>query len=443
MSSMLGPHGVLAGQKVTLMVSNVVAQLQDLGITKDSKIGLFLDVSPESVLILKGCIKAGLYVALCPVREPNSIITQWLQDLGITKVISPLTKPEEFSLDWVQLRASSDNPLKFDCGDQATHFTSIIRTSGSSAKPKNAMLRDAHHRASAQAVNEYFSITHASCLLVSLPLYHVSGLSMIYRSTISRASLYLASNMDEIKLGIKHKAVSHISLVPTQLKRLLEDNVDLSHLRAVIIGGDALHPYVAEEALKKNVPLYATYGLTETASMIIVRNYQSGLVTVLSHAKYMVADDQEILVQGQSLFDGYVGLQGQLIKPLQHGWFATGDSAVDLKHLEVVVRKHNRIICGGENIQAEEIELALESHPDIDSAVVVGIPDAVFGHRPLAFVKYKNVLPKEEVLVHLKPLLASYKCPIDFLPWPKDAPNTYKKPRMWFVTKMSQSMQCP
>ena len=441
MSSILAPCGVLSGQKVSLMVSNVAVQLQDLGINKDARIGLFLDVSIESVLILKACIEVGLTVALCPMREPSSIIAQWLQDLGITKVISSLPKPEGLNVAWVQMGTSSANSPKIIGADQAAHFTSIIRTSGSSGNPKSAVLRDVHHRASAHAVNEYFAISHQSCLLLSLPLYHVSGLSMVYRSMIAQASLFIASNMDEMKHGLKYQAVSHISLVPTQLKRLLDDGVDMSHLQAVIIGGDALHPHIAEEALKKQVPLYATYGLTETASMIIIRNYQNGLVTVLPHAQCMVAKDQEILVKGQSLFDGYVGAQGQLIKSFQQGWFATGDSLVDLNRLDVVVRKHNRIICGGENIQAEEIEFALESHADIDCAVVVGMADEYFGHRPVAFIKSRKILSKEEVLLHLKPLLASYKCPINFLPWPKDAPSSYKKPRRWFLTKMSQSLQ--
>jgi o-succinylbenzoate---CoA ligase len=427
---LLGPSFLLEEDKTRQLVIQLARRFP-----RSKTIGLYLDISPNSVTLLLAAITLGLRVAICPLREPPMVLNKWLKGLGVKTVLSSCPTVLGIDARWFQV---SDLLVKnAQCMlPSQKDFISIVRTSGTTAEPKNAVISDAAHKASAQAVNQYFDVNHESIFLLSLPLYHVSGLSIVYRSLLSGASIYIAQDYNDLIQGIKAHQITHLSLVPAQLKRLLDDGIDLAGLTAVIIGGDALPKNLCERALALYVPIYATYGLTETASMIWVHNCRTNQAHILPHARLTLASDGEVLVGGASLFSGYLDACGSTICNAQDGLFATGDVVADFAQLQLIVRKNNRIISGGENIQAEEVEHALESHPSIASSVVVGVNDTHFGMRAVAYIKWVGPpSTAQELQDYLKPHLAPYKWPKAFLPWPEDAPNTLKKPRGWFASK--------
>ena len=141
--------------------------------------------------------------------------------------------------------------------------------------------------------------------------------------------------------------------MPAQLKRLINENVDFSHLKALITGGDALKPQDRLMALAKGCKLYESYGMCETASMIAVReSNNNNPITILAHAEIKISRDHEIFVKASSLFSGYWS-QGKLTQNLcEDGYFATGDLATseNLAQLELILRKNNRIISWWVNI---------------------------------------------------------------------------------------------
>lgn len=369
-------------------------------------VALNLELSHASIELFLSAMAAGQVVAIVPSREPASVIDAWLTELNL----------------WAERQISQQASV-------------IIRTSGSTAQPKSAQLSWSALRASARAVNNYVDFKSNSVWALSLPLFHVGGLAIVVRALEAQAMIEIAGDYDELVSLIKTDRVSHVSLVPAQVRRLLGDNIDLAKLRAVIIGGDSLAGSDREQALARDWPLCLSYGLTETASMIYGERYSSAgpKPSVLEHAQLRLAADGEILVKSASLLTGYI-IGGELLKPFDsQGFFATGDMAqFNNNQLHIIGRKNNRIISGGENIQAEEIEQVLESHPLITMCVVVRIADAKFGERPLAFVKWRAEPLSEKTLVDfLTGKLARYKHPVKFIAWPDHLPHVGKKPRSY------------
>jgi O-succinylbenzoic acid--CoA ligase len=218
---------------------------------------------------------------------------------------------------------------------------------------------------------------------------------------------------------------------------LLQDELDLSFLSALIVGGDALGNQDRKEALARGWPLFETYGMCETASMVAVKKSSEAFTTILPHAEINFGEDGEIKVKASSLFAGYIADNKLDICLDNNNYFATGDiSAPDKFNYLEISRKYNRIISGGENIQAEEIERVLEKNTNIESCVVIGIPDEKLGSRPVAFIKYNKIIADHEIYEFLARYLAPYKWPVRFINWPLDAPDGFKKPRRWFYERI-------
>jgi O-succinylbenzoic acid--CoA ligase len=397
----------------------------------DQGVGILVDISQEGVFLLLACMRLGLRTAICPLRENAAVIGSWLTSLGINTVVSSrrdfygCALPSFYVDDLLKTR-------NICVVDRSSSFSSLLRTSGTTALPKTASISAFAHRASARAVCEYFSYNSKSSWALSLPLYHVSGISIIFRALIARSSIYVACTQDEAIFGLEHKRISHISLVPTQLTRMLNENVDFS-VNAIVIGGDAMPSSLREYVRARKMPVFTTYGLTETASMMWAYDLAHDVGGLLNHATIQFAPDGEIMVGGASLFDGYISDQRVANNLTDDGFFPTGDLGHVRGH-ELIVegRKHHRIISGGENIQAEEVERIIEQHDDVESCVVVGLFDPDFGMRPYAIIKWRNPPAcMSDFTDQLRLQLASYKIPKILVPWPSDAPTDLKKPRLW------------
>ena len=152
----------------------------------------------------------------------------------------------------------------------------------------------------------------------------------------------------------------------------------------------------------------------------------------LNYAQVRIAEDGEIFVRGNCRFAGYVQHQ-ELVKPFdEEGWFATGDiGSLDSEgYLTVVGRKDNMFISGGENIHPEQVERALGAFEDVEEAIVVPVPSAEFGQRPVAFIKMRREpLAADAWLLRLEKIMPKYMIPDAFLDWPTEAENGMKPDR--------------
>jgi O-succinylbenzoic acid--CoA ligase len=286
-----------------------------------------------------------------------------------------------------------------------------------------------NHYFSALGSNANIALEPQDRWLHSLPLYHVGGVSIVFRCLLAGASVALPEPVAPLGEAIARRGATHLSLVSTQLLRLLtEEGFDPSGLKAILLGGGPTPDYLLEEALARELPVHTSYGLTEMASQVTAtppgasREELRTSGRPLPHRELTISDDGEILVRGETLFAGY--LEGQAVDlPIDaDGWFHTKDlGELDAEdYLRVRGRKDNLFISGGENVQPEEIEEALCLLEGVEEAVVVPVPDPEFGLRPAAFVRTTGgVVEAKNLAQALEPVLARFKIPVAFYEWPE------------------------
>jgi O-succinylbenzoic acid--CoA ligase len=232
--------------------------------------------------------------------------------------------------------------------------------------------------------------------------------------------------------------ITLISLVPTQLHRLLEAGVQVpDSLRLILLGGAAASPDLQRRAYDRGLPVATTYGLTEAASQVATMHpeqarFKPGCVgKPLKGVTVRIVDDVggelpagrigEIVVSGGNVMRGY--LEHPDLDP--PGTLRTGDLGyLDADgDLWLVQRRSDLIISGGENIYPVEVENILKKHPAVDDACVVGLHDAEWGQTPAAAIVLKPGMSAtlDELDAHCKAHLAGYKRPrryvfVDHLP---------------------------
>ena len=315
----------------------------------------------------------------------------------------------------------------------------VLFTSASTGAAKAVALSFSNLFFNALGSNQNIRLRRGDRWQLSLPLYHVSGLGVLLRAWLAGAAVVIPERDDVAE------QVTHISLVPTQLQRLMGNRRSvqaLSRLKAVLLGGAAADARLIGEARAVGLRVLTTYGLTEMASQVCTLPpnaphqewFTSGRLLPLRELKLSSAG--EILVRGRCRFLGYL-VQGRLQRLPQSRWFATGDlGAFDADgYLTVLGRKDNMFISGGENIQPEEIEQALLALPGITAAVVVPRREIEFGARPVAFVRGK-ITSEEKLRAALRKKLPAYKVPVEFLPWPKAVPAGLKISRPFFAARL-------
>jgi O-succinylbenzoic acid--CoA ligase len=273
----------------------------------------------------------------------------------------------------------------------------LVKTSGSSGGPKVVMLTRENLLASAAAVNRRLGFGPDGVWLCCLRLSHIGGLAIIHRWALAGATLVLHEGFDAraVAEDLQRHAVTHLSLVPPMLDRLLEARaVPPRSLRVVLVGGQALNPVLAERALAAGWPLFPTYGMTETCSQIataataLERAPVEGRVGPLLPGVVIDrgegrGDARRLRVRGPMVMAGYANPERRPGQGLDDGWFETSDlGAVDERgELRVVGRADDVLVVGGNKVSLNRIEGVLRSAPGVSDAVVVALEDPIWGRR--------------------------------------------------------------
>ncbi len=283
-------------------------------------------------------------------------------------------------------------------------LATFLFSSGSSRSPKIACHSFGNHYYNAMGVIDPLQLETSSRWQLSLPLFHVSGIAILFRCFLRGAAVVLTDSECD---------VTHISLVPTQLYRLQQINPSL---KCILLGGAPIPP----ELLRSSLPIIPTYGMTEMSSIIAL-----GKGNIPLYRKLKIEKDQEIWVGGKTLFKGYWDPDSEtVVKADQEGWFPTKDLGrwTEDHQLEVIGRKDRQFISGGENIQPEVIEAALCSLPGIRQATVLPIDDLEFGQRPVAFIDdEEKKYSLETIREKLKSRLPGFMHPVRIFPYPPDS----------------------
>lgn len=275
-----------------------------------------------------------------------------------------------------------------------------VFTSGSSGAPKAARLSGSALVASARGVNTRVGFDAGSAWLLTLPLFHVGGVGVLVRALEAGAALVLPPPGSTIGDALASGHPTHVSLVGTQLYRLLAGGHASRLLGLVVmLGGSAIAPSLVAAAELEGVRAVTSYGLTEMGSAVtatVPGGPPADLATsghCLDHRDLRIAtpgdgNAGEIEVRGATRFDGYATAEGLRCPVDSDGWYATGDlGRLDgAGRLVVSGRRDRMFISGGENVHPEAVERLLADIPGIGEAVVVAVPDAEFGARAFAFL---------------------------------------------------------
>lgn len=398
------------------LVAKVANHLNQQGLEAGDVLSCVGKNSIEQLIIFLACLELGVTCALTMPQTRTELESK----------LDTLYSSKSKQKVWVNVESQELNSLSnIRYGEtvesqkvsayQPDNLASIVFTSGSTGTPKAVAHTSRQHLASASGLLERFSYQQGDTWLLSLPMYHVSGLAIVYRWLYSGAT---------IKVGIGALAtdilgVSHASLVATQLKRLLDDNVRLS-LSHVLLGGSHVPLALSQQAAKQGIETWLGYGMTEAASTVTAKrideHYSAGEVLPNRELKL---EGQRIYIGGETLASGYYR-KGKLTPLVENGWFDSKDLGewVD-GELRIIGRADNQFISGGENVHCEEIEAALMQVPEISQAIVVPTSDAVFGHRPVAVCSFTHVLEQSDIEAYLQQRLVKFKWPIAYYAMPE------------------------
>ncbi|MGA8489627.1 MAG: long-chain-fatty-acid--CoA ligase [Terriglobales bacterium] len=338
----------------------------------------------------------------------------------------------------------------------------IFYTSGSSDRPKGVMLthRNVHlHALSVIAAGQTSASTlgEMSCnavLLHTIPLFHANGWGIAHIITVVGGTHVMLHHFNPVEVFrlIEQEHVSSCALVPTMATALVNsparDKYDLSSLQIINIGGAASSPTLVKEVEEKlGCTCLSGYGLTETCPTLAkspvksglsdagepryVRQAMTGFAIPGVELRVVGPNGEDVphdgTVMGEIVARGDVVMQGYWRQPeaptaaMEGGWFHSGDVATVDRHnyLQIVDRKKEIIVSGGENISSLEVEKVLLGHPDVYEAVVIPVPHEKWGEIPKAIVSLKpgSQATEHDLLEFCRLRLSHYKCPrsVEFL----------------------------
>ena len=295
----------------------------------------------------------------------------------------------------------------------------VIHTSGTTSAPRPVQLTYGNFLWSALGSAVALGLDGEERWLCTLPVSHVGGLSILVRSCIyaTTAVVHERFDTDRALQALREGDVTLVSVVATTLARLLDAGLEQPRsLRCALTGGGPVPPALVARARERGVPVALTYGLTEACSQVTTTPLAS-----LGHAgeggrlsagpalfctRLRIAHDGEILASGPTVAPGSLA---------RDGWLHTGDLGELDEHgrLSVTGRKADTIVSGGENVAPAEVEAALEAHPDVQEAGVIGLSDAQWGEVVAALVVARrgSEITGDALRAHCARTLAPYKTP--------------------------------
>lgn len=324
-----------------------------------------------------------------------------------------------------------------DAAPMPPHIAVVMFTSGTSGKPRGALLARRALEAAVLASAARLPVAPGDRWLLCLPLCHIGGLSIVLRCLLGRASVVLAPGFraeDSLSLISRHRPTL-LSLVPTMLHRLLEvdSSNQLASIRTLLLGGAAAPAALLERCAQRGIPVRTTYGLTEACSQVATQlerepsRLEPGVGPPLPGVQLRIADEHGVEVapniEGRILLQGPAMMDGYLHAPPLQGWFDTGDlGLLDSEgRLHLRARRSDLIVTGGENVYPAEVEEQLLALGGVSEAMVFGVPDPVWGQLVAVALIPTRAFVLEAFRSSLFATLAPHKrprryCLVDSLP---------------------------
>lgn len=427
-------------QRSSLRMAN---GLKKRGVRKGHHVGFLMGNGVETVLCLHALMYIGAVIVPLNFRLTSAELRYQISDAELSFLVTDTTyigkateainETEVSLLTWDRIEPGEEQSEELQTTIALSQLHTIMYTSGTTGKPKGVMLTYGNHWWSAVSSSLNLGLDVNDRWLCAVPMYHMSGLSILLRSVIYGITTIVHSHFDPkaVNESIHKDGVTIVSVVSAMLKRML-DELGSAHypetFRCMLLGGGPAPYPLLSTCQEKQIPVYQTFGMTETASQIVtlspeyMLSKQGSAGKALFPSELRIMEDGkeveafqhgEIIVKGPTVTSGYYNRETEGDSFI-NGWFHTGDQGYldDEGFLFVLDRRKDLIISGGENIYPAEIEAALLDHENILDAGVTSIREEEWGEVPVAYVVRKaEHVSEQELLTFLSERLARYKLP--------------------------------
>nr|VFK44600.1 MAG: malonyl-CoA/methylmalonyl-CoA synthetase [Candidatus Kentron sp. TC] len=431
--------------------------LETLDLHEGDRAAVLVEKSPEALFFYLACLRAGIvYLPLNTAyqsseidyflsdAEPKAIVCrpdalESVSELAARRGIERVLTLDEQGGGTLSERAKGSPNSGFDTvSREKDDVAAILYTSGTTGRPKGAMLTHGNLASNALALHEAWRWQSSDVLLHALPLFHVHGLFIAcHGALLSGARMFFLPRFD-VPSVLAHLPRSTVFMgVPTYYNRLLLEpglSANAWASMRLFISGSAPLSESAFHAFRERTGhlILERYGMTET--LMNTSNPYDGerkpgsVGTALPRIAVRIARDAgeekageggaigEIQVKGPNIFKGYWRLPEKTAREFTpDGWFRTGDlGTLDQDgYLSIVGRSKDLIITGGYNVYPREVENALDTLDGVRESAVIGVPDPDFGEKVIAIVVRQDgaQVTEEGIIRSMKRVIANYKAP--------------------------------
>ena len=410
-------------------VANLARKLSAAGIVEGDRVATILHNGALAAMLPHALIRLSASLVPLNTRLSDAEIAWQIDDVNPRLVIAEDRTQHLFgnAIHARDLEGIMPANVELRMTHRSDHIAAIIYTSGTTGRPKGAMLTLANFWWSAFGSALNLGVREDERWIACLPLFHVGGLSIVFRSAIYGTRVILHDGFDAALVNADiDRGATIVSVVSVMLERILDDRGRRSlpeTFRCALVGGGPTPKILLERCISAGLPVAQTYGLTETCSQVAtllpadaVRKLGSAGKPLHPNEIRLDGSESEILVRGPIVMSGYYEQPDATLRALEGGWLHTGDIGRldDEGFLYLLDRRDDLIITGGENVYPAEVESALLAHDSVVEAGVIGIEDPTWGQRVVAVARLCRETRAEELATHCRALLAAYKVPREF-----------------------------
>lgn len=340
----------------------------------------------------------------------KSLLTRWLEQAATSQPDAPALMVEGEVLSYSALLSADPGRLPERMAklmkqpELPGSAELLIATSGSTGEPKQVMLSAANLEASVRASRSRIPLGPGDVWLACLPLQHIGGIAIFYRCAEAGAAVLLHRSFDAVQAmaDMERHGVTHISLVPAMLARLLEAGPPPASLKYALTGGGPLSEKLARRAHQAGWPICPSYGMSETASQVATlaafpADWREGMVgpplpgisvEIIDENGCPAQGEGRIRVSGPGVMAGYANAAGEPGHGLLDGWFVSGDRGCfdERGNLVILGRHDDMLVSGGVNVHPSQVEALLLACPGVSDAAVTALGDEVWGDRITALL---------------------------------------------------------
>ena len=384
---------------------------------KVKRVGLYIDNSLDASILIHALMLSGTEMVMLNTRLTVHELKLQLEEVSVSTVLSTihLDIPEFKVLSFEEIYELPAETFMLN-DPAANDILSIMFTSGTTGRAKAVGQTYGNHYASHINCQKFLNYKEDSVWMMVNPIFHISGLSILFRSVISMSTMVIMNKFktDLAWQTLEHEKVTHTSMVPVMLNRLVKEE-GTHFLQALLMGGANTTPKLLQKAKDKGLPVYNSFGMTETCSQIVQLSYDdpkifSGAVGNIHDTMTEITIDEttdEMLLRGDSVVQSYLNADIEL----KGGFFNTGDiiQIDEDGYIYVLDRRNDLIISGGENIYPKEIEDVVYQLDGVNRCVVIKKEDDEWGYVPILLLE--DDIDQTTLLNHLYKHLAKYKIP--------------------------------